>query len=917
MKRTAIILAISASTIDASSPSIRGGVSNNNNNKRINHNNNNNRPAIRDERQIDKIRRYNRQRKLSDGVASMMSHHTKNSFKQYAGTSGIHVKVQQGEDELGFQTPPSQTVDNDNNNNSGGGETTSSSSSEMPLPQYQTVHQYYYPSFDMDLYPNGACLNDGQHPTSYSLTPSQFLFDTIMDCCEEWFVDVKSCLSVGNNVEEAMMVPTSFPTWDNESGGGGSPWPTWSDDVFQDDDKTTTTTTDSTETTSTSSATEAASTTSTGGIDTTTTEDTVESIDTDDVFNYFVDNDNTQFQGSSGSSSNSQQDHQNQASSNTSDNSDSTSSHYTFYESFENGDFTSHPWKLTSSSPSSNIAVDPWSAERTAIAYQGRYAARPGILSTPSTVTNLTISLNDLNDDGSADHGVFTGGLLRFAIHAAVDLPVDALYFSINDHVIRKFTSPTGYEEGDWEEVSTLLLPGEHTLSWSYQFYGGEDDTVDPRRVGNSWIDDIELIPYTGDYALREGQTDVLDMTSGVSPWNVVHDPNAFNGDKSFIAYTQDIVSNQGSIDMSWTVVVSPDGGLMSFAVYASVYAPHDVLEFSVDNIPKAVITTPTSNWQEYEVEMDPGRHVCTWRLIKNVPGLGSSLLNGVDVPEGYQGYVKVDGIKYEDRMRDVITTEAPVTTTTEETTTSTTEEPTTTMAVTTSTIEATTSSTAVETTEAPKETTSEATAVDDDDDDDESTTSLTTEAPEVVSTTSTTAETLQDSNEEEEEEEEANNTSEMTSNTAQADGCPEGLVQVDGLPGCCVEEPNYLGDGACDPWAPYNTEACGYDLGDCCQDTCNEDSPYGCHTKEGAEYGPFGFFCLDPRSASIVIDAEKCLVENREWIGDGGCDGGSEYNTPECGYDGGDCCEGTCDDDFAFYTCGANQPYECLSEDR
>ena len=54
--------------------------------------------------------------------------------------------------------------------------------------------------------------------------------------------------------------------------------------------------------------------------------------------------------------------------------------------------------------------------------------------------------------------------------------------------------------------------------------------------------------------------------------------------------------------------------------------------------------------------------------------------------------------------------------------------------------------------------------------------------------------------------------------------------------------------------------------------------------------------------------------------------DFGSQPHPPECGYDGGDCCEGTCDDDFAFYTCdddfafytcGANQPYECLSEDR
>jgi hypothetical protein len=32
--------------------------------------------------------------------------------------------------------------------------------------------------------------------------------------------------------------------------------------------------------------------------------------------------------------------------------------------------------------------------------------------------------------------------------------------------------------------------------------------------------------------------------------------------------------------------------------------------------------------------------------------------------------------------------------------------------------------------------------------------------------------------------------------------------------------------------------------------------------------------------------------------------------------YDGGDCCESTCDPDYSFYTCGANQPYECLSEE-
>ena len=48
-------------------------------------------------------------------------------------------------------------------------------------------------------------------------------------------------------------------------------------------------------------------------------------------------------------------------------------------------------------------------------------------------------------------------------------------------------------------------------------------------------------------------------------------------------------------------------------------------------------------------------------------------------------------------------------------------------------------------------------------------------------------------------------------------------------------------------------------------------------------EVGPFGFFCLDPRFS--VIDEENCKVENRGWIGDGGCDAEGGYNTEECKY--------------------------------
>eukprot|EP00804_Cyclotella_cryptica_P010565 CCRYP_019858-RA/>CCRYP_019858-RA protein AED:0.01 eAED:0.01 QI:287/1/1/1/1/1/3/118/1124 len=784
----------------------------------------------------------------------------------------------------------------------------------------------YYPSFDMKQYPDGACLNDGKQPNSYSLTPDQFLFDDEEKCCLEWFIDLELCLAANPASDGAPPSPanggpppTSFPSWDLGA-TGFSPWPTWSDDVFNfDPQDSVATTTQATATASSFSSVKV----------------TPEPLVTQAAQAMQESGPTAEAQATLPSSSSSQQ---------------AKAPKYSFFESFENGDFSSYPWKLTtsSSSPTVNaLTIDPWSAERTALAYDGLYAARPGILTDEGSTTNLTISLNDLDDNGIPDGtGVFLGGLLTFAIHAAVDMPVDAIYFSINGHVLRTFDTVTGYDPGDWEEVSTLLLPGEHTLSWSYQYYGMPEDTsqVDPRRVGNSWVDDIRLLPYTGDYALADGELDVLDMSNGVAPWTVVQDPNAFEGDMSYIAYSQDIVSSRGSIEMSWTIVVSPDGGTVSFAVFASIYAPRDVLEFSVDNVPMAAVTVPSFSWEEYAVGVDPGTHVCTWKLVKNVPGLEDDIIEGVDVPSGYQGYVKVDGIKYVDNMDDVLTTVAattPVATTTTTTTTAaatttttteieTTQEATTTTSTTPIlTTSVATTATATETTVAPETTsvtvaeTSSASgsstmaaettpvaeastpeALENNIATEPSGNEATTKAPESLQSTTDSATTAEPS------------ASETPSTKASSSsGCADGLKEVEGLPGCCVEEPNYLGDGACDPWEPYNTEACAYDLGDCCHDTCNEDSPYGCHTKEGADYGPFGFFCIDPRSQSIVVDVDKCKVENREWIGDGGCDADSEYNTPECGYDGGDCCEDTCNQDFAFYTCGANQPFECLSE--
>merc|ERR1711862_609562 len=91
---------------------------------------------------------------------------------------------------------------------------------------------------------------------------------------------------------------------------------------------------------------------------------------------------------------------------------------------------------------------------------------------------------------------------------------------------------------------------------------------------------------------------------------------------------------------------------------------------------------------------------------------------------------------------------------------------------------------------------------------------------------------------------------------------CPEGTSPASGMPACCVPDPSFLGDGACDAYAPYNTEECGYDLGDCCRESCRSDTTFACAAKEGDAYGPFGFYCLDPLHGGGAIDEEECSAE-------------------------------------------------------
>jgi len=53
-----------------------------------------------------------------------------------------------------------------------------------------------------------------------------------------------------------------------------------------------------------------------------------------------------------------------------------------------------------------------------------------------------------------------------------------------------------------------------------------------------------------------------------------------------------------------------------------------------------------------------------------------------------------------------------------------------------------------------------------------------------------------------------------------------------------------------------------------------------------------------------------SCGAQNSHWVGDGWCDGNSWYNTPECGFDEGDCCTYKCDQ---ANTCNRGSRTSCV----
>jgi len=116
----------------------------------------------------------------------------------------------------------------------------------------------------------------------------------------------------------------------------------------------------------------------------------------------------------------------------------------------------------------------------------------------------------------------------------------------------------------------------------------------------------------------------------------------------------------------------------------------------------------------------------------------------------------------------------------------------------------------------------------------------------------------------------------------------------VEGYPNCHVEIPDYIGDDACDG-GEYNTANCGWDGGDCLEfnrkyPNCEVGYPYdiGDDFCDGGQYNTLE--CGWDGGDCLNADWPNCHIDNPDGLGNGQCNKGSKADAIACGFDGGDC---------------------------
>ncbi len=303
------------------------------------------------------------------------------------------------------------------------------------------------------------------------------------------------------------------------------------------------------------------------------------------------------------------------------------------FDGFETGDFSGLDWQVS--------GEDAWVVDGSK-PYEGSFSAhvRTEDIFTPGNYSQLDLSIN-----------APTAAFCRFYFFAPVIVPFESLQLLVDGQFLSELTTM----DDQWVEGGAMLIAGDHTVSWRLTKNPSivPDDLLagmvaPPFRIGEAWIDNVELIPATLPF-VETFESGAFTQNSwsltGDSQWSIT-DSAQHEGTFSATARTDEIAADTGKSDLSIDIVTEL-GGSLGFQILASVSDPFDLVNVLIDNIAVLTLSTVSSDWSQQAVDIQPGKRKVTFQLVKNPGGLPPEQYSTLPPVDGRLGQVWLDEVVF------------------------------------------------------------------------------------------------------------------------------------------------------------------------------------------------------------------------------------------------------------------------------
>lgn len=306
------------------------------------------------------------------------------------------------------------------------------------------------------------------------------------------------------------------------------------------------------------------------------------------------------------------------------------------FEGFEAGDFSTLDWEFS--------GEEEWTVDDTK-PYEGTFSAHVRTEDIPTSQSYAQLDLPIVLDSAA---------FLQFYFYAPVAMPFESFSLYVDD----QFLTGLSTEDETWKPAGAILSSGEHTVSWRlWKNPGGAPEELletllqAPYRVGEAWLDNVELLPSTPSFSDGFESSDF-----NANPWELTGDADWFitdseksEGEYSATVRTEDIQENSGSANLSIDIITE-QGGVLEFQVLPSIAGPFEIANVLIDGIAVLTYSSTLENWLAQEVSIQPGKRRVTFELIKNPGNVPEEVIGTVPVPDGREGQIWIDDIRFTTR---------------------------------------------------------------------------------------------------------------------------------------------------------------------------------------------------------------------------------------------------------------------------